>query len=129
MLSDSSFLKFVEIYDLKDKFLKNNKDATDEITEPYVSFLLEGYTISNIFIAVGTIAGYMRAVNTYYKKRCFNHPFDKKLETDAAIFLVEQAKFEDKPEQQESLHDEVLVHMMELSNAGHQSGFRRAIWL
>ena len=27
------------------------------------------------------------------------------------------------------MHDKVLVHMIELSNTGHQFGFRRAIWL
>ena len=89
MLSDSSFLKFVEIYDLKDKFLTNDKDVTDEIMERHVSFLLEGYTINNISIAVDTIAGYTRAVNMYYKKRHFNHLFDKKLETDEAKLLAE----------------------------------------
>ena len=60
---------------------------------------MDGYTIQDISIAVDTIAGYTRAVNTYYKKRRFNHPFDKKSETDAAKLLAEQAKFEDKPEQ------------------------------
>ena len=89
------------MYDQKDKFLTNDKEVTDTIMERYVSFLLDGYTIQNIPIPVDTIAGYMRSVNTYYKKRRFNHPFDKKSETYAAKLLVEQAKFEDKPEQRD----------------------------
>ena len=118
------FLKFIEMYDQKNKFLTDNKEVTDTIMEWYVSFLLDGYTIQNISITVDTIAGYTRAVNTYYKKRCFNHPFDKKSGTDAAKLLAEQVKFKDKPEQREPLHDKLFVHMMELSSAGHQFGFR-----
>ena len=124
------FLKFVEIYELGDKFLTNDKDVTTSIMERCVSFLLDGYTLQHISIAVNTIVGYMRAVNTYYKKRRFkNQPFDKKLEANAAKFLGEQAKFKDKPEQREPLNDKILVHMMELSSAGHRFGFRQAIWL
>ena len=70
-------MKFIEIYDQKDKFLTNDKEITDTIMERYVSFLLDGYTIQNISIAVDTISGYTRAVNMYYQKRRFNHPFGK----------------------------------------------------
>ena len=122
-------MNFVDSYQLNEWFLTNDREKTDEIMGRYVSFLLDGYTLNNIPIAVDTILGYMRAVNEYYKKHRFNPPFDKKDETDAARLLVEQKKYEDKPDKREPLHDKVIIKMMEMAEGGDPYGFRRAIWL
>ena len=62
------FLRFIDRYGLRKVFLTSDTKITDLIVERYINSLLDGYTIKNERIAVGTIPGYMRAVNQYYKK-------------------------------------------------------------
>ena len=110
-------------------FLTSDTKITDLIVERYINSLLDGFTINHESIAVGTISGYMRAVNQYYKKFHLPEPWHKSSEDDAAVLLKDQAKFEDKPEKREPLHNKVIALMLKLAEEGNNLGFRRAIWL
>ena len=97
--------------------------------ERYINSLLDGFTLNHESIAVGTISGYMRAVNQYYKKIHLPEPWHKSSEDDAAVLLKDQAKFEDKPEKLEPQHNKVIALMLKMAEEGNTLGFRRAIWL
>ena len=123
------FLRFVDRYLLRKVFLTSDTKITDLIVERYINSLLDGFTINHESIAVGTISGYMRAVNQYYKKFHLPEPWHKSSEDDAAVLLKDQAKFEDKPEKREPLHNKAIALMLKLAEEGDNLGFRRAIWL
>ena len=122
-------MRFIDRYELRKVFLTSDSKITDLIVERYINSLLDGYTLLGEKIAVGTISGYMRAVNQYYKKYHLPEPWHKSSDDDAAVLLKEQSKYEDKPEKREPLHLKVLALMLQMSKDGNQLGFRRAIWL
>ena len=129
MILDSSLLEVCRYLQTK-WYFSNKRQRCHEEKCGVVCFIFIGWIYTSKYLyCCWHIAWYTRAVNTYYKKCRFNVPFDEKSETDAAKLLSEQAKLEGKPEQQEPLHERVLVHMMELSRAGHHFGFRRAVFL
>ena len=118
------FLRFIDRYQLRKVFLTSDTKITDLIVERYINSLLDGYTIKREKIAVGTISGYMRAVNQYYKKYHLPEPWHKSSDDDAAVLLKEQSKYEDKPEKREPLHHKVLALMLKMAKEGNQLGFR-----
>ena len=123
------FLKFISRYDLGNRYLTDDVIVTDEILLRYVNYLLEGFTLQKIKIEVGTIKGYMRAVNEHYKKHRLPLPWDLKSDSKGVELLNQQESYEKKPDRREPLHDKVLVKMMQLSEDSHALSFRRAIWL
>ena len=121
------FLGFVENYKLGDKYLTSNAEVTDEIMLRYVTFLLSGFTILCIKILVGTIKGYMAAVNKHYRDNKFREPFDAKDDSDAAVLLRAQEKFEDAPAKRAPLTNQMIVKMCELAKQD-PLGFHACVW-
>ena len=123
------FLRFVDRYKLRDVFLTSDTKITDLIIERYVNSLLDGYSINRESITVGTIGGYMRAVNLYYKTFGLPEPWQKSSGNNAAVLLKDQSKFEEKGEKREPLHHKVIALMLKLAQNGSNLGFRKSIWL
>ena len=92
------FLWFIHRYELRNVFLTDDRPITDLVLERYVNLLLDGFTINFESVAVVTIAGYMRAVNAYYKSLGLTEPWSKTSKTTAASLLESQSKVEEKPE-------------------------------
>ena len=122
-------MRFISRYDLGNRYLTEDVIVTDEILLRYVNHLLEGFTLQKIRIEVGTIKGYMRAVNENYKKHRLPLPCDLKSDSKEVELLNQQESYEKKPDRREPLCDKVLVKMMQLSEDSHALSFRRAIWL
>lgn len=93
----------------------------------YVTFLLSGFTIMCIKILVGTIKGYMAAVNKHYRDNKFREPFDAKDDSDAAVLLRAQEKFEDAPAKRAPLTNQMIVKMCELAKQD-PLGFHACVW-
>ena len=65
----------------------------------HVVYLLKGFTIKNISIAVGTIKGYTLCVSDhYYQCHGLNRPWDYDLDSQAAQLLRSQHSCEGKPD-------------------------------
>ena len=83
----SYFFRFLEHYNKSDCYLTKDRRVVDRILGRYAVFLLSGFNITNIDILVGTICGYLEAVNLHYKDNDFDRPFDKDGNSDAACLL------------------------------------------
>ena len=114
---------------MRDIFLTNDTMVTDEILGRYISYLVEGFTLQNIKIAVDTIYGYLGAVNAYYKQFRLSEPWNKKDDSEGATLLRKIKEFEGASAKREPLHDRVLAQMLDMSTGGPPHGFRRAMWL
>ena len=75
--------------------MSDDKAVTDVIIERYALHLLNGNSINNTPILVGTIFHYMTAVNDYYKTNRRHPPFDRKGDTNANKLLNKQKEYED----------------------------------
>ena len=62
-----------------------------------VTFLLSGFTIQCYKIFVGTIVGYMAAVNKHCQENKCQEPFDSKDGSNVVVLFRTQKKFEHKP--------------------------------
>ena len=99
--------------------MTSNIQITDLIVERYINSLLDGYTIKHQSIAVGTISGYTRAVNQYYKRFHLPEPWHKPLDDNAAVLLKDQSKFDDKSKKREPLHHKVMELMLKMAEEGN----------
>ena len=91
--------------------MSDDKAVTDVIIERYALHLLNGNSINNTPILVGTIFHYMTAVNDYYKTNRRHPPFDRKGDTNANKLLNKQKEYEDVAAKREPLHDKVILMM------------------
>ena len=105
------FLEFVERYGISNWYLTNDVATTNDIMLRYIIYLLEAFTIKSIFIVVGTITGYMSSVNDHYKGQGLICPWDYKSDSQAALLLRSQSRFEGKHDRREPLRDKVLAQM------------------
>ena len=102
--------------------------VTDEIIDNYVEFLLQGYTLDCMKVRVGTILGYLRVMNKHYRDNRLQEPFVKSGDTDAAIMLTAQEKFERIPAKRNPLTHAMCVKMCELARDADPLGFRATAW-
>lgn len=109
--------------------MSDDKAVTDVIIERYALHLLNGNSINNTPILVGTIFHYMTAVNDYYKTNRRHPPFDRKGDTNANKLLNKQKEYEDVAAKREPLHDKVILMMKLMADKSSPYGFRRAMWL
>ena len=123
------FLRFTSRYNLGNSYLTEKVIVTDDILLRYVNYLLEGFTLQKIKVEVGTIKGYIRAVNKLYNKHRLPLPWDLKLDSKGVELFNQQESYEKKLDRRELLRDKVLVKMMQLSEDSHALSFRRAIWI
>ena len=94
----------------------------------YVCFLLNGFTIKNIKIKVGTIKSYLLVVNEHYKTQSRNPPFEYKSNSKTARLLAEQERYKDLLERREPLPDKALARMLNSAKFSDPLGFRAAVW-
>ena len=90
-------------------------------------FLLNGFTIKNMKIKVGTIKSYLLVVNKYYKEKSRNPPFDYKSNLKTARLLIEQERYEDLPERREPLPYQISAKMTNSAKSAYPLGFKAAI--
>ena len=95
-------------------------------------FLLDGFTIQNNVkqdakILVGTIKGYLAAVNKHYRMKGYHEPFDAKDESDASKLLKEQKKYEDEPAKRGPLTAKMIVEMCRQAKED-PLGFKAAVY-
>ena len=94
----------------------------------YVCFLLNGFTIKNIKIKVGTIKSYLLVVNEHYKTQSRNPPFEYKSNSKTARLLAEQERYENLPERRQPLPNKALARMLNSAKFSDPLGFRAAVW-
>lgn len=121
------FLKFINHYGLRDEYLTADVNVIDRIRTRYVTFLLSGYTLPGREIKVGTIQGYMKAINPHYRERGLPDFYDWRLDCDANSLLKEQKSYESLPDRRAPLPHKMLAKMHELSKED-RLGFRACIW-
>ena len=117
------FFKFIEHYDKWDVYLSNDRRVVNTIIGRYAVFMLSGFNITNIEIKVGTIRGYLSAVNDHYEAHGYEKPYVKGDKSDADKLLSEQKKIEGASEKRSSLNDKIIVNMQELAQ-GNVLGFK-----
>ena len=122
------FFNYLTIYKQWDTYLTNDHTVTDKILSMYVCFLLNGFTIKNIKIKVGTIKSYLLVVNDHYKTQSRNPPFEYKSNSRTARLLAEQERYWDLPERCEPLPDKALARMMDSAKSSDPLGFKAAVW-
>ena len=108
----------------------------EEMIGDYVVFLLSGYTIEiakkacldDAKVKVGTINGYLRAVNKYYKDSGYPEPWNPNDE-DAHTnrLLTAQQSFEKQPDRRSPLHPYVIAKLCELAQEDGL-GFKACVW-
>ena len=81
-------------------------------------------TINGNPILVGNIRGYLEVVNKRYQTHDLGKPFDHKSDSDIAVLLREQEKFEKEPARYVPLNEKLMVKMYELS-LKNPHGFRQ----
>ena len=64
------------------------------------------------------IKGYMAVVNKHYKENGHNEPWDAEGDSDAAVLVQSQSRFEKMPAKRDSLTRPMIVKMCELSKEG-----------
>ena len=95
--------------------MSNDRRVVNDILGRYVVFLLSGFNINNIDIRVGTIKGYLDAINDHYENNGYDKPYAKDDNSDADKILREQKKFEDASAKRSPLTDKMIVKMQELA--------------
>ena len=83
--------------------MTDNITLVDNILLRYITFLLSGFTIMCITILTNTIEDYMAAINKRYKDNGYNEPWDAEGDSDAAVLLRSQSRFEKMPAKQDPL--------------------------
>ena len=63
----------------------------------YIVRFLSHFSIKNIKVKVGTIKGYLGAVNDHYEAHSYDKPYVKDDNSDVDKLLCEQKKFEGAP--------------------------------
>ena len=121
------FFKYIEHYSKWNQYLSNDRIVVNEIIGRYVVFLLSGFSIKNIELRVGTISGYLAAVNEHYEDRGYDKPYSKDDNSDADKLLREQKKFETGSSKRDPLTDKMIVKMQEMSRA-EPLGFKAAAY-
>ena len=112
-----------------DLFLSPDPVITQEIIGNYTVFLLDGNTLDSLKVRAGTVVGYLRAVNKHYKRNHTHEPFNKDDESDAAVLVRDQEKFEKKPDKRNPLTNAMCLKMCQLAKEDKDSvGFRSAAW-
>jgi len=107
--------------------LSNDRRVVNEIIGRYVVFLLSGFSINNLEIQVGTISGYLDAVNEHYETHGYDKPYVKGDNSDADQLLREQKKFESGSAKRDPLTDKMIVKMQEMSR-DDPLGFKAAAY-
>ena len=95
--------------------MSNDRRIVNEILGRYVVFLLSGFSIKDIDLKVGTIVGYLGAVNEHYDAHGYDKPYAKDDNSDADKLLKEQKKFEGPSSKRAPLNDKMIVKMQELA--------------
>ena len=112
-----------------DLFLSPDPVITQEIIGNYTVFLLDGNTLDSLKVRAGTVVGYLRAVNKHYKRNHTHEPFNKDDESDAAVLVRDQEKFEKKPDKRNPLTNAMCLNMCQLAKEDKDSvGFRSSAW-
>jgi len=88
---------------------------------------LDGFNIKGNSILIGTMYGYLHAINLHYKGKGFIQPFNKNSNSDAAQLLCEQEKFGDEPSKRSPLTNQTMDKLWELVQVD-SVGFRVAAW-
>ena len=94
----------------------------------YAVFLLDGFSIDGFKIQVGTIKGYMNAINAYYKDQGHRQPFNWKDNSPASILLRAQEKFEQEPDKRNPLTEAMCVRMLARARDEDALSFEAAAW-
>ena len=121
-------MKFINHYNLGDKYMTNCRATTADIMRRYVTYLLDGHTIKNIPIRTGTIEGYLRAVNDHFDAHDMPMPFSRKHKRQQATQLVvAQEKMQAAPARRQPLNDLMMEKMRHFAQENRFS-FRACIW-
>ena len=107
--------------------MSNDRHIVNTIIGRYAVFMLSGFNITNIKIKVGTIRGYLSAVNDHYEAHGYEKPYVKGDKSDADKLLSEQKKFEGKSAKRSPLNDKMIVKMQELAQED-PLGFKAAVF-
>ena len=91
--------------------MSNDRRVVNDILGRYVVFLLSGFNINNIDIRVGTIKGYLDAINDHYENNGYDKPYAKDDNSDADKLLREQKKFKGASAKRSPLTDKIIVKM------------------